>query len=267
MLALGLILNVQQIIEPLRNKRLVILALTANFILVPIIAYFIISVMSLEAGLAIGLIIMSTAAGAPFLPKLAQIAKGNLAFSVGLMVLLMVISIFYIPIILPLLLEGVEVSSFDIAKPLVVMMLCPLLIGLFVKARYANIAQVIAPYMAKTSTISILVFLFAGNTLHFDIIVSVISTDALYVIPTFLIAAIIIGYVMGGKESKICSVLALGTAQRNLSAALVVATQNFSDKPQALGMILVTSLIGLVLLSVIAKVLASKKTTPVLTVS
>ena len=28
--------------------------------------------------------------GAPFLPKLAQLAKGNLAFGVGLMVLLMV---------------------------------------------------------------------------------------------------------------------------------------------------------------------------------
>jgi hypothetical protein len=44
--------------------------------------------------------------GAPFLPKLAQISKGNLAFAVGLMVLLMVITVGYLPIVLPLLLPG-----------------------------------------------------------------------------------------------------------------------------------------------------------------
>jgi BASS family bile acid:Na+ symporter len=40
----------------------------------------------------VGLLLLGTAAGAPFLPKLAQIAKGNLAFAVGLMVLLMVVT-------------------------------------------------------------------------------------------------------------------------------------------------------------------------------
>ena len=38
MLAMGLNLTVKQIVEPLRNTRLVILALIANFILVPILA-------------------------------------------------------------------------------------------------------------------------------------------------------------------------------------------------------------------------------------
>jgi hypothetical protein len=36
-----------------------------------------------------GVLIVSTAAGALFLPRLMQIAKGNLAFSVGLMVLVL----------------------------------------------------------------------------------------------------------------------------------------------------------------------------------
>jgi bile acid:Na+ symporter, BASS family len=38
--------------------------------------------------LGVGLLLLGVAAaGAPFLPKLAQIAKGNLAFAVALMVL------------------------------------------------------------------------------------------------------------------------------------------------------------------------------------
>jgi predicted Na+-dependent transporter len=39
MLAMGLSLTVAQIIQPLKNTRLVILALVANFILVPALAY------------------------------------------------------------------------------------------------------------------------------------------------------------------------------------------------------------------------------------
>jgi DNA-binding transcriptional MocR family regulator len=114
MLAMGLGLTMPQIIEPLKNVRLVILALLANFVLVPLLAYGILFVLPLEQSLEIGLIVLSTAAGAPFLPKLVQGAKGNVAFGVGLMVLLMVITIIYLPFVLPLLLPGVSVNPWDI---------------------------------------------------------------------------------------------------------------------------------------------------------
>ena len=59
------------------------------------------------------------------------------------------------------------------------------------------------------------------------------------------------GYFLGGSEANIRSVLGLGTAQRNLSAAIVVAAQNFSADPNVLTMILVAALVGLALLMVI----------------
>ena len=65
-----------------------------------------------------------TAAGAPFLPKLVQGAKGNVAFGVGLMVLLMVVTIGYMPLVLPFLLPGVQVNPWDIAQSLIVLMRC-----------------------------------------------------------------------------------------------------------------------------------------------
>ena len=107
MLAMGLSLTMAQIIEPLKNARLVILALLANFVLVPLLAYLITLVIPLEQSLKIGLIVLATAAGAPFLPKLVQGAKGDIAFGVGLMVLLMVVTIIYLPIVLPLMLQEV----------------------------------------------------------------------------------------------------------------------------------------------------------------
>ena len=262
MLAMGLNLTVKQIVEPLRNTRLVILALIANFILVPILAYLIISVIPLEQGLATGLILMATAAGAPFLPKLAQAAKGNLALAVGLMVLLMVVTIIYMPIVLPLLLQGVEVNPWDIAKSLIIMMLVPLAIGLFIKARYESTAESLQPHMSQTSTVAIAILMVTGIVLNFSAIVGVIGTGAIIAILVFLIVALILGYFLGGAESGTRSVLGLGTAQRNLSAALVVAAQNFADDPNVLTMILVAGLVGLVLLMVVGGELGKREEAP-----
>jgi BASS family bile acid:Na+ symporter len=80
MLAMGLSLTIAQIVAPLRNARLVLLALLANFVLVPFLAYLISLIIPLSESLRVGLILVSTAAGAPFLPKLAQSARGNTAF-------------------------------------------------------------------------------------------------------------------------------------------------------------------------------------------
>ena len=71
-------------------------------------------VLWLDEPFGVGLLLLGCAAGAPFLPKLAQLAKGNLPFGVGAMVLLMVITVTYLPIVLPLLLPGVAVNR-DVA--------------------------------------------------------------------------------------------------------------------------------------------------------
>ena len=66
MMSMGLTLTLPQITAPLKNARLVILALVANFILVPALAYGITLLFSLDEPIEIGLILLSTAAGAPF---------------------------------------------------------------------------------------------------------------------------------------------------------------------------------------------------------
>ena len=252
MLAMGLSLTVAQIIAPLRNARLVILALVANFVVVPIVAYLILLVIPLEQGLATGLIILATAAGAPFLPKLVQVAKGDVALSVGLMVLLMVVTTIYMPIVLPLLLQGVQINPLDIARSLVVMMLIPLAAGLFVKARYETAAESLFPHMNQASSLAMVLLLVSGLAVNLSSIIGVIGTGGILAIVIFLVVSLACGYLLGGREAGTRSVLGLGTAQRNLSAAFLVAVQSFPDDPNVLVMIMVASIVGLALLMVIA---------------
>ena len=54
MLAMGLGLTLAQIVQPLKNVRLVVLALLANFVLVPLLAYGITLVIPLEEPLKLG---------------------------------------------------------------------------------------------------------------------------------------------------------------------------------------------------------------------
>ena len=77
MVAMGLGLTVSQTIAPLRRARLVGLSLVANFVLMPVAALGLAALLRLDEPLGVGLLLLGTAAGAPFLPKLAQIAKGD----------------------------------------------------------------------------------------------------------------------------------------------------------------------------------------------
>ena len=260
MLAMGLSLTVSQIVAPLRNARLIVLALVINFIAVPILAVGIGALLSLDDGLYIGLILMATAAGAPFLPKLGEAAKGNIAFSVGLMVLLMVVTVVYMPIVVPLLISGVEINPWDIASSLIFLMLLPLGIGLFMKWRYKKAADGLQPAMAQTSTVAIAILLVTGVIVNFTAILDIIGTGGFIAILLFLVGAFILGYFGAGKDAEVRSVLGLGTAQRNLSAAMVVAGQNFASDPEVLTFIIVAGIVGLLVLMPLAGELGRRST-------
>ena len=246
MLAMGLSLTVREIIAPLKNLRLVLVALTLNFIAVPLLAWGIQAVMNLDQDLYTGLVLVATAAGAPFLPKLAQMAKGNVAFSVGMMTMLMVLTVVYMPLALPLFLSDVEVSAWDIANSLITTMLLPLAIGLLMKARWSGTADTLQPHMSQASTFAILFLVVGGVILAWSDIVDLVGTGGLLAAVVFLVVALGLGYVLGGSDPATRSVLGLGTAQRNLSAALVVGAQNFSS--EALTYVIVIALIGLAIL-------------------
>lgn len=260
MLAMGLSLTIPQIIAPLKNARLVILALAANFVAVPLLAWGIQGVIDLDQDLYTGLILVATAAGAPFLPKLADVAKGNIAFSVGLMVLLMVLTVVYMPLVLPLFLADVEINAWDIASSLIVMMLLPLGIGLFMKTRWSDTADDLQPHMSQASTLAILFMMVGGIVLSWSNVVDLVGTGGLIAAVVFLAGAGAMGFLAGGSDPGTRSVLGLGTAQRNLSAALVVGAQNFSG--EALTFVIVIAFVGLALLMPVAAELGKHANAP-----
>jgi len=257
MLAMGTALTVSQIFDPLRNVRLVVLALVANFVLMPLGAFALAKVLWLDEPFGVGLLLLGCAAGAPFLPKLAQLAKGNLPFGVGAMVLLMVITVAYLPIVLPLLLPGVTVNPVKIAQSLVLLMLLPLAIGLFVKARYDATAARVKPTLDWLSNVSLILLIALITVVNFDKVLQVFGTRGILAGLLFIALGFCIGWMLGGPGNDTRPVLALATAQRNIAAALVVGSQSFSD-PKVVVMVIVVAIVGLIILMPLSRALANR---------
>ena len=247
MLAMGLGLKVAQITAPLRNLRLVAMSLLANFVVMPAGAVALARLLRLDEPLGVRLLLLGVAAGAPFLPKLTQIAKGNLAFAVALMVLLMVITVGYLPLVLPILLPGVSVNPAKIARSLVLLMLLPLAVALAVNAKWPGAASRAQPLFDRLSSLGLILVVLLLVVVNFNKVLSLFGTRAILAGLLFIALGYAVGWALGGPAADTRPVLGLGTAQRNIAAALVVGSQSFSN-PGVVVMVVVVAIVSLLIL-------------------
>jgi BASS family bile acid:Na+ symporter len=174
-----------------------------------------------------------------------------------MMVLLMVLTVGYLPLVLPLLLPGVSVAPGKIARSLALLMLLPLAAGLAVKARHGGVAARVKPALDRISTLSLVLLVLLLSLTNIRNMIDVFGTGAILAGLVFIAAGVGTGWLLGGPGADARRVLALGTAQRNIAAALVVSGQNFSD-PRVVVMVVVVSIVGLFILMPLARYLAGR---------
>ena len=224
--------------------RFVIMALLANFVVVPVAAHVLSLVFSLDEALVTGLMLVSLAAGAPGLPKMAEFAKVDTAAATGLMVLLVVVTIIIMPIVVPLVATGISVTFWDIASGLIFLILVPLALSLFVRARWESFAAEVRPYFTQASNFSLLVLMVLMVVLNFNNVVGLLGSGGLLASLILVIVSLVGGYLLGALGGSNKWVQALGAGQRNIAAAMVVATMNFGN--EVIVMVVVYSLITLI---------------------
>ena len=249
----GLGLAVRDLAAPLRNARLVALSLVANFAIAPAVAVALTRLLPISEGHAIGLLLLGCAAGAPFLPKLVATAKGDAAFGIGLMLLLMAGSVAFLPFALPALIPGASAEPWPILKPLLTTMLLPLAVGMVVRSRMPIRAMLLKRVMERMSNVAMLAAVVLLVGLNFEAILGTFGSGAVATGLVFVAICLAAGWLLGGPESQRRSVLGLGTGQRNIAAALLIATGQYADRPEVTAMLLVTTLAGAVLLLLAAR--------------
>jgi predicted Na+-dependent transporter len=253
MMATGFSLKWDDIVEPLKDRPLVLRSLLVNFVLVPVFALLIIRLLPLKESIATGLLLLALAPGEPVLPKLAKIAKVDVGFSVGLAVLLIVGTIFYVPLVFPLFVPGVEINTLLIARELIVLMLLPLVFGLVVNARYEGVGKLLLPTLEQTSNITLILVTALLLFVNFGHVVGLIGTFGILAMLLLFASGYGAGYLVGGPDRDKRLVLAMGTPLRNIPAPLLIATQNFDD-PNVAVMVVVASVLLAAMLPVAGEI-------------
>ena len=247
MCEIGLGLTLKRIAAPLRNTRLVLLALLANFCIAPLLAIGTARLLRLDEPFAMGLLLLGLGAGAPFMPKIAGMAKGDVGLAVGLLVMLMVGTIIFLPFALSRLVTGTQVNPGQIVRLLVLLILLPLVVGLIINARASSFAARLERVLARVSGVALLATIILIISLNLKSLLGVFGTGAIYAGMLFSVLTALTGWLLGGRQAAQRMSLGLGTGFRSFPAALIVSVQNFAD-PNVSIMVIVTTLPALVVL-------------------
>ena len=264
MFSVGLAYGVRSIVGPLREVRAVFRALVANFVLVPLFAVAIERIIPIEPPLALGLFLLAASAGAPFLIKLASAARSDLALSAALLLLLVPATVVFLPFYVPLAMAHPSLSGLTyvpanllaIGVPLLSTMILPLVVGLVVHATAPRWAARLVPIVGKLATVTLLIVVIATFAANFHEVLRILKTGAIGAALALIGGAFAIGYLMSGRDRGV--VLGLATSQRNIAAAMVVASRSFGD-PDVLVMVTASSIVGLIVLFPIAWLLSRRK--------
>ena len=248
MLAMGMRLPVGEIVRPLRNVRFILAALGVNFLVLPAAAWLIAMLLGLDPDIRIGLILIATVAGAPMIPKLVTIAKGDAGSAVALVTLLVVATVVIAPIVLPLLLPGVQVDPVAIMIALSWQMLLPLAVGVIIHERYPEEAAEYVDEIATIANVALALLLLTSLGQNVPGLLGLIGSGG--ILATLLLIAIAIGagYLLGIPAGVERRLLALGSAQRNVAAAFIIAAGSFADRPVVLSFLAVAGLVMMIVL-------------------
>ena len=124
------------------------------------------------------------------------------------------------------------------------------------RARYGEIAARVKPALDWVSNVTLVPMVLLLAVANIDKILHVFGTRG--IVAGFLLIALGfgIGWMLGGPGTDTRRALALGTGQRNIAAALVVASEGFSD-PSVEIMVMVVTIVGLLTLMPLCHVLAN----------
>lgn len=253
MLNVGLTQKPTAITENLRQWRFLIRMLFANFIIVPALMYSLVNLVGdYSPAQQAGLMIMGVCAGAPFLIKLTQTSENDIALGATVMMVLMVSTVFVAPVLLPVVIQGLEVDAWAIARSLSLQMLLPIAVGMILAQAMASLAGRIQPWVARIGNYALYVVLIATIIGYWPDIQDLFGTGSILGGLVVLLLAFFVGYLFGDGQDHLQDVGGLGTAQRNTAAAMIIAADNFTDTDVFVIVTLVNTL-GIVMLLIIAR--------------
>jgi BASS family bile acid:Na+ symporter len=255
--AMGLEINKNEAVKALKNPRFIILILVWGWIVGPAIAYGLTKVIPLSEAHAAGLLLISLAPTAPFFPLMVTKARGDMS-SAGAFILVATIgTVIFLPLMVPFLIKGLVVSVWGLAKPLLLMVLLPLVIGFSIKAYKEPLALKIGPVIKKIGTLFLLITAVMTFWLYYEEMLSAIGSFAVGAQVLFFALITFLSYkIPFGLKKTQRSGMALGMCTRNIAAVFVAYFSITNPDPGVFVMIVLVVPLALIVAVIAAKIFA-----------
>ena len=214
LMAVGMRLTIRQVVGALRKRRLALIV-TVNFVIVPVLVLAATKLCGFKTEVSIGMILLAAAPFAPVVPVFTRMARADLSLAAGLTALFPVLSVFLTPVVCQMMLKQVAhsgVVQFNVSEALLVLLATIVLpLGLGMAIRYVAL-----PFARKTMR-PVEIFSEMDGAASRPLAVMAVASEL----------SLLLGYSLGGPDRGARQVIGLGTSNRNIALALLVALQAF----------------------------------------
>jgi len=254
--SMGLQVNIPPVLKTLRDPKVLGLVLVWGWVVGPALGYLITRIIPLAEPYAAVVLIACLAPCAPFLPPMVGKARGDLDFAGAFIPLAAVGTVVFMPMIAPLLVKGVTLSTLALAKPLIITVLIPLLIGAVIRTYVAPVAnKIFQPVKVLAGLSTSLTVLFC-ILLYGKPILNTAGSFAFLSLTVFMVVMGLITYRFGfGLKQNQRSVMSLGMGTRNIAAVFAGVLAIPNGDPRMMAMTVMWTVWSFILSLIVAPII------------
>ena len=230
MFSMGLTLKTKDFYRIFKNFKIILLGIFLQFLLMPGIGYFLISIFDLETVIAIGILLVGTAPGGTASNVICYLAKGDIALSISLTTCSTFLAVFFMPTLFWLY------TGTDIDVPILQMMLSifkiiilPVTLGVILNSlnlKFLNKIKNALPLIAVTAIVIIIATIIGS------------SSDQILIYGWLILLIVIfhnlLGFIFGyyscyllNLDKKTSRTIAIEVAMQNSGLATALAIKYF----------------------------------------
>lgn len=231
MLGMGLTLTIDDMKRAWTLKRLILLGVGLQFLIMPLAAYGLSIMATLPMELLIGMMLVGTSAGGTASNVMTYLAKGNLALSVSMTLVSTLIATVALPALMWLYIgQAVDLPTASLLSSLIQLIIIPLALGMLInhwfQARLHRIKAAL-PSLSTASIITIIAIVVALNAHSIE----TASWLLLVLIAMQNLIGLFTGYLVPrwlGYDTSISRTIAIEVAMQNSGLSVALALKYFS---------------------------------------
>ncbi|HWS00177.1 MAG TPA: hypothetical protein VN249_06140 [Prolixibacteraceae bacterium] len=259
LLFMGLQVNIPLVVKQISNLKFLVLILVWGWVVGPLLGLLITTFIPLAEPFSQVILLASLAPCAPFLPPMVARSRGDVSFAGAFIPLAAVGTVVLMPILAPLMIKGLTISTMALAKPLIITVFMPLLIGALVKTYAEKFADKILKTVKLLANLSTLLTILYCLLLYSKPMINTAGSFALLSMTIFMVVMAIITYKFGfGLKQTERSVMSLGMGTRNIAAVFAGVLAIPDGDPRMMAMTIMYTLWSIILAFIVSPMYGKK---------